>query len=98
MISLTWHLKYGANEPTYEIETDSQTWKTVLWLPRRRRGSGMDWEFGASRSKLFHLGWISNEVLLYCTGNYIHPSGKERECVSLCMTGSLYCTAEVGTL
>ena len=34
-------------------------------------GSGMDWEFGVSRCKLLHLEWISNEVLLYSTGNYI---------------------------
>jgi len=34
-------------------------------------GSGMDWEFGVSRCKLFHLEWISNEVLLYSTGKYI---------------------------
>ena len=25
-------------------------------------GSGMDWEIGASRCKLLHLEWISNEV------------------------------------
>ena len=34
-------------------------------------GSGIDWEFGVSRSKLLPLGWISNEVLQYNTGNYI---------------------------
>ena len=34
-------------------------------------GSGMDWEFGVNRCKLLHLEWISNEVLLYSTGNYI---------------------------
>ena len=32
-------------------------------------GGGMDWEFGVSRCKLLYLGWISNEVLLYSTGN-----------------------------
>ena len=35
------------------------------------RGSGMDWEFGFSRCKLFHLEWISTEILLYSTENYI---------------------------
>ena len=34
--------------------------------------SGVDWEFGFGRCKLLHLEWISNEVLLYNTGNYIH--------------------------
>ena len=33
-------------------------------------GSGMDWEIGVSRCKLLHLEWISNEMLLYSTGNY----------------------------
>ena len=36
------------------------------------KGSGMDWEFGFNRCKLLHLKWISNEVLLYSTENYIH--------------------------
>ena len=31
----------------------------------------MDWEFGVSRYKLLYLEWLSNEVLLYSTGNYI---------------------------
>ena len=34
-------------------------------------GNGMDWDFGVSRCKLLHLEWISNEILLYSTGNYI---------------------------
>ena len=40
-------------------------------------GSGMDGEFGVSRCKLLHLEWISNEVLLYSTGNYIQSLGIE---------------------
>ena len=31
----------------------------------------MDWEFVIDRCKLLHLEWISNEVLLCSTGNYI---------------------------
>ena len=34
-------------------------------------GSGMDWEFGFNRYKLLPLEWISNEILLFSTGNYI---------------------------
>ena len=34
-------------------------------------GSGMDWESGVNRCKLLPLEWISNEILLYSTGNYI---------------------------
>ena len=36
-----------------------------------RGGSGMNWESGVSRCKLLYLEWISNEMLLYSTGNYI---------------------------
>ena len=36
----------------------------------RGRG-GKEWEFGISRGKLLYIGWISNKVLLYHTGNYI---------------------------
>ena len=33
------------------------------------RGSGMAWEFGVNRCKLLPLEWISNETMLYSTGN-----------------------------
>ena len=41
--------------------------------------SGMDWKFGVSKCKLLHLEWISNEVLLYSTGNYIQSPGIEHD-------------------
>ena len=34
-----WTLKYDTDEPIYESETDSQTQRTDLWLPR---GSGVE--------------------------------------------------------
>ena len=34
-------------------------------------GSGMDWEFEVNRYKLLPLEWISNEILLCSTGNYV---------------------------
>ena len=37
-----WNLKYDMNEPTYKTETDSQTERTDLWLPRGR-GEGEEW-------------------------------------------------------
>ena len=53
-------------------------------------GSGMDGEFGVSRCKLLHLEWISNEVLLHSTGNYIQSPGivhhgkeSKKECISM---------------
>ena len=48
----------------------------------------MDWEFGVSRCKVFHIECINNKVLLYSTGNYIqypriNHNGKEykKECI-----------------
>ena len=37
-----WNLKYGTNEPIYKTETDSQTLRTDLWLPRARGDGGRD--------------------------------------------------------
>ena len=39
----------------------------------------MDGEFGVKRCKLLHFEWISNEVLLYSTQNYIQSLVTERE-------------------
>ena len=35
------HLKHDTNEPICKTETDSQTDRTDLWLPRRRGGLGV---------------------------------------------------------
>ena len=43
-----------------------------------RRRSGMDKEFGVGRCNQ-HLEWISNEVLLYNTGNCVQFLGIEHE-------------------
>ena len=77
-----WNLKYGINELIYKTETDSQTWRTDLWLTGGRGGGRKDWEFGISRCKRLSIGWINNKVLVYGTRNYIqypviNHSGKE---------------------
>ena len=41
----------------------------------KSRGSGRDREFGVSSCTLFHVEWISNEVLLCSTGNSIQALG-----------------------
>ena len=46
----------------------------MVWL-RRGVGSVVDWVFGVSKCKLWHLEWINNEALLYThkhTHTYIH--------------------------
>ena len=35
-ITYMWNLKHDTNELLYKIETDSQTYKTGLWLPSGR--------------------------------------------------------------
>ena len=54
----------------------------------------MDWESGVSRCRLLPLEWISNEILLYSTGNYIESlmmehdgeqSEKKNVCVCVCV-------------
>ena len=63
----------------------------------------MDWEFGVSRYKLFHIEWMDNKVLLYSTGNYIqypgiNHNGKEyKKNVYICINESLCYTAEINT-
>ena len=41
--------------------------------------NGIDREFEVGRCKLFHLKWISNEVLLHSTGNYIQSLGIDHD-------------------
>ena len=88
-ITYMWNLKYDPNELIYKTETESQTEKTYLWLPKEEGSGGrMDWEFGISRCKLLYIQWMKNMVLLYSTGNYIqypvvNHNGKEceKECI-----------------
>ena len=50
------NLKYDTSELIYETETDSQTYRADLWLPRESvGGGGMDWEFEISRCKLLYI-------------------------------------------
>ena len=39
-ITYMWNLKYETNELIYKTETDSQTQRTDLWLPRGREWIG----------------------------------------------------------
>ena len=99
-----WNLKYDSNELIYETETDSQTQRTDLWLPRGKQGGegGMDWEFGVSRGKVLYVDWINNKVLLHSTRNYIqypviNHKGKEHEKEYVCITELLRYIAKINT-
>ena len=74
-----WNLKCSTDDPIYKTETDSRTWRTDFLLPTGRGREGVDWEFGVSKCKLSHLEWVSNEGLLYSTGNYIYPVTCDRQ-------------------
>ena len=54
-ITYMWSLKYDTSELICEAETDLQTQRTDLWLPRGRGQWGVEWEFGAGSGKLFHI-------------------------------------------
>ena len=69
-ITYIWNLMHDTNDP-FHRKKNSCSWRTELWLPRGRGGSGMDWEFGVNTCKLLPLEWITNEILLYSTMNYI---------------------------
>ena len=68
MISLVCGIVAQTNLSTKQKQTHRHTDRLVV---AEGGGSGMDGEFGVSRCKLLHLEWVSNEVLLYSTGNYM---------------------------
>ena len=70
-------------------EKNSWTWRTDLWLLRGRGGSGIDWESRVNRCKLWPLKWVSNEILLYSTGNYIQSLVMEHD-GGLCEEKNIY--------
>ena len=41
----------------------------------------MDWELGVNRYRLLPLEWISNEILLCSTGNYVSSLMMEHDSV-----------------
>ena len=49
------NLKCDTNELTYEIETDSQTQRTDLWLLSGGGVGGNDWDCGISRCTLLYI-------------------------------------------
>ena len=50
-------LKKDTDELIYETETDSQTLKTSLRLPKGKGGGGMDWGFRSGICTLSWHGW-----------------------------------------
>ena len=68
-----WNLKNSINKCICKTETESQMYKTNLWLPKRRRKQGgTNQGYGINRYKLLCIKYISNKDTLYGTGNYTH--------------------------
>ena len=65
-----WNLKYDANEPIYEAETDSQTQRTDLWLPRWGGGGGWTGSLGQQMQTIIYR-MNKQQGPMYSTGNYI---------------------------
>ena len=66
----SWNFKKDTNELIYK--TDSQTWRTEVWLLRGRKGRrGTEWESGISRCQLPYIEWINTKVLQHSI-NYIY--------------------------
>ena len=70
MISHIWNIIHGTKEIFHRQENHGLAEQTC-GCQGGGGGSGMDWESGVNRCKLLHLEWISNEILLYSTENYI---------------------------
>ena len=86
-----WNLKYDANEPTCEIQTDHKHRNQTCGCQWGGSWGGMEWEVGVSRCKLLCIEWINTKVLLCSTENYIHypmikHNGKEYEKEYICIT------------
>ena len=49
-----WNLRQDPNELLYKMETDSQTQRADLWLPRGRRvRGGKEWELGFAEANYY---------------------------------------------
>ena len=59
-----WNLKNNTNEFIYKTESDSQTQKVNLWLPKGKWRGRINEEFGISRYTLLYTKQIYNKDLL----------------------------------
>ena len=52
MLSYRWNLKSDTSEFVYKTDTEEQTLKTNVWLPKGKdEKGGMDWGFGKGKGK-----------------------------------------------
>jgi len=67
-ITYVWNLIYGTNEPFHRKETHG-----LGLVVSKEKGEMVGWTgcLGLVDANYWHLEWISNELLLYNTWNYI---------------------------
>ena len=59
----------GTDELVCKAEIETQMQRTNVWTPRGEWGVGMNWEIGTNIYTLICIKQITNENLLYSTGN-----------------------------
>ena len=69
-ITYNWNLIHSTNEPFHREENHGLAEQTC-GCQEGGGGCGVDWELGVNGCKLLPLEWISNEILLCSTGNYV---------------------------
>ena len=68
---LAWEPLYAMGMALKIKNNNNNRRQTIRRSENSGGGGGMDREFGVTRCKLLHLEWISSEILLYSSGNYI---------------------------
>ena len=69
---------YSTNKPFHRKENHGLGEETCGCLGGGG-GSGIDWELGVNGCKLLLLEWISNEILLFSTENYVYSLMMEHD-------------------
>ena len=94
-----WNLKYGINDPIYQMETDHDRESRLRFARGEGGEKGMHGDFGVGGWALLHLEWVGFGVLVYSTGNHVQSFGnmmedsmKKRMCVYLYGWVTLLCS------
>ena len=88
-ITYIWNLIYSTNETFHRKENHGHG-EQICDCQGGGEGNGTDWELGVNRCRLLPLEWISDEILLCSTGNYVwslmteHDNVKKRMYTCMC--------------
>ena len=97
-ITYMWNLKYGTNKPIYKIETDLQTQRIGLWLPKGRSELGVwGWQMQTITFRMDEQDPSIQHRELYsisCEKTIREKNIKKN--IFVCITESLCYTVEIG--